>query len=923
MVSNDPQFDVSAGLTSIRLRAIKFAALLASALLCVTAGANPGDDCNAQSFQRVLQPAALSIPAQAVWLNRQSLVWPGLVGPEAETDVFRLVYANRGTLRVAIGATIAGADGALTLMPGTSVLSETLKTRFNYVPSGARFDVASADLNKIPALLTAQVVLVREDQRGKVVQMTRVQVAGALDDLYQAAAQVSDLGVTVAVDHPQTVFNIWAPTAQKVAVCIYPTGRSAASQILTLARNASTGVWTSQSKHNLSGQYYRYLVDVFVPGIGLLRNRVTDPYSVSLNADSQRSYITRLDASDTEPAGWHTDAAPDKVKVSTDMNVYELHVRDFSINDDSVSSKHRGKYLAFTEFNSNGMQHLAALAKAGITDIHLLPVFDFASVPEHHCRTPQIDPNWPADSLRQQAAAMLVAETDCFNWGYDPYHYSAPEGSYATDPEAGAVRVRELRSMVAALHQTGLRAGMDVVYNHTFISGQNEKSVLDRIVPGYYHRLNADGVIERSTCCDNTATENLMMGKLLTDSVLHWAIQYHIDSFRFDLMAHQPRALMERLQRQLLSQTGRRIQLIGEGWNFGEVENGARFVQASQLSLSGSGIGTFNDRLRDAVRGGRSGDAGADLIRRKGYINGATGLELLRAADLVRVGLAGSVRDYSLLTHDGKCTLLADIDYNGQPAGYASQPAEVVNYVENHDNQTLFDINAYKLPPDTAPIDRARVQMLGAALVALSQGVAYYHAGIDILRSKSMDANSFNSGDWFNRLDWRYHDNYFGTGLPPAPDNAKNYAWIAPLLSNPMVRPGTDEIRLSRDLFRDLIRIRSSSSLFHLVSADEIRQRLVFENVGIGQIGSLMVGHLDGTHYPGAGFAAVLYLVNVSNSPQQIVLDQEKNRQYVLHPVQSSAYAADQRIAKEARYEPASGKFTVPPVSAVVFVEPL
>jgi pullulanase-type alpha-1,6-glucosidase len=374
--------------------------------------------------------------------------------------------------------------------------------------------------------------------------------------------------------------------------------------------------------------------------------------------------------------------------------------------------------------------------------------------------------------------------------------------------------------MVQALHKAGLRVGMDVVYNHTFIAGQNEKSVLDRVVPGYYHRLNAKGAIERSTCCDNTATENLMMGKLMVDSVALWAKQYKIDSFRFDLMGHQPRAAMEQIQ----ARVGKHIHLIGEGWNFGEVADGARFVQASQLSLNGSGIGTFSDRARDAVRGGGAGDSGAQLITQQGYINGLVydaneqagqrpPADLLHAADMVKVGLAGTIRSYPLTTADGRTIALQDIVYGGnQPAGYASEPGEAVNYVENHDNQTLYDINAFKLPQATTARERAQVQMLGAAINAFSQGVAYFHAGFDILRSKSLDRNSFESGDWFNRLDWSYQDNYYGTGLPPAADNGKDYALIKPLLRNANIKPAPADIAYARDTFRDLLAIRSSST---------------------------------------------------------------------------------------------------------------
>jgi pullulanase-type alpha-1,6-glucosidase len=497
--------------------------------------------------------------------------------------------------------------------------------------------------------------------------------------------------------------------------------------------------------------------------------------------------------------------------------------------------------------------------------------------------------------------------------------------------------VLEFRKMVMALHRAGLRVGMDVVYNHTYRAGQDEKSVLDRVVPGYYHRLDAKGAIESSTCggCGNTATEHRMMGKLMIDSAALWARQYHIDSFRFDLMGHQPRATMEALQRRVDRDTGRHVNLIGEGWNFGEVADGKRFVQAAQLSLNGSGIGTFSDRGRDAVRGGGAGDTGRDLVTRQGYVNGLvydpngsaehTADELLKAADMVRVGLAGTLRDYAFETQTGDVRALRTIDYAGQPAGYASAPGEVVNYVENHDNQTLYDLNVLRLPVTTSTADRARVQILAAAINAFSQGVAYFHAGFDILRSKSLDRNSFDSGDWFNRLDWTYRDNYFGTGLPPAADNGKDYALFQPLLANPAFKPSPADIAFTRDAFRDLLKIRAGSTLFRLRTAEDIRRRLRFYNTGPAQVPTVIAGRLDGAGYDGAGydgagFGAVLYLINVDKAAQSIAVPQEAGRAWRLHPVHAAPGAADQRAA-EARYDAAGGRFTIPPRTAVVFVE--
>ena len=886
------------------------------------------DACDAP-FQHVLQPAP-GIDARAVWLNRSLAQWPGAADAATAADPtarFKLYYSAKAAIVAKPGAPVAGADGALMLTVSTAAVPPADAQRFRWVGAGPVLAVAAADVARMAALHKQQLIVVQENADGTVRDATSLQTAGALDDLYAGAAAKATLGVRIA--QGRTDFKLWAPTAQQVSVCTYDTGYSKANRIQALRFDGASGIWSARTRTDLSGHYYKYVVDVVVPGTGLVRNLVTDPYSVSLSTDSKRSYIADLDAPKLKPHGWDKSAAPKRVAAQTDMSVYELHVRDFSINDGSVPADKRGKYAAFGETQSNGMRHLLALSRAGMTDIHLLPVYDIGSVPEHGCVAPA--PSGAPDSESQQALLAKTKLTDCYNWGYDPYHFNAPEGSYASNPADGARRIVEFRQMVMALHKAGLRVGMDVVYNHMYIAGQNEKLVLDRIVPGYYHRLDARGAIERSTCCDNTATENAMMGKLMIDSAELWTRHYKIDSFRFDLMGHQPRAAMETLQARVDKAAGSRVNLIGEGWNFGEVANGARFVQASQLSLNGSGIGTFSDRARDAVRGGGPSDGGAQLVGLQGYINGLvydpnggavarTPDDLLRAADLVRVGLAGSLRSYALTTYTGAVRELQAIDYSGQPAGYASEPDEVVNYVENHDNQTLYDINAFKLPLATTTAERARVQLLGAAINAFSQGVAYYHAGFDILRSKSLDRNSFESGDWFNRLDWTYRDNYFGTGVPPAADNGKDYALIKPLLANPALKPQPADIAFMRDAFRDLLQIRAGSTLFRMRSASDIRQRLTFFNTGPQQQATVLAARLDGQGYAGAGFKTVTYLINVDKVERTIAADTEKGRAYRLHPVQAAATAADAR-AKAARYDSASGTFTVPARTAVVFVE--
>jgi pullulanase/glycogen debranching enzyme len=853
-------------------------------------------------------PAAFA-DARAAWLDEHRLRWSGV---EAQGR-FRLLHSRLGQLVLSAGSAARGVDAALVLEAVPDAPPSPSMRRFSHIGAGATLAVRQADRRRLAELHRGQLMLVREDAQGRVVQAAAVQAAGALDALYAAAGAAPDLGALPTTR--QTTFRLWAPTAQRVALCLYPSSEAPASEAHAMQRDARTGIWSARLPKHLGGRYYAYLVEVFVPGRGVVRNLVTDPYALSLGADSKRGYVADLNDPALKPPGWDSTPIPARVAHPVDMVIYELHVRDFSIGDPSVSAPRRGKYLAFTEPDSLGMKHLRALSQAGVTDVHFLPVFDLASVPERGCTTPTL-PNAAPDSDAQQAAVMQQAATDCFNWGYDPWHFTAPEGSFASDASDGAVRIREFRAMVAALHRANLRVGMDMVYNHTTAAGQSPKSVLDRIVPGYYQRLNGQGKVENSTCCDNTATEHMMMAKLMIDSAVVWARDYKIDSMRFDLMGHQPREAMERLQRAVNLATGRRIDLIGEGWNFGEVKDGARFVQAAQKSLNGSGIGTFSDRARDAARGSGWGSP-EDTVRNKGWIHGSG---TPQQADLLRVGLAGTLESFTLTDRRGERVPLARIDYNGQSAGYASQPSEVVNYVENHDNQTLFDNNVTKLSIDTSREDRARVQTLGAAIVAFSQGIAYFHAGQEILRSKSLDRNSFDSGDWFNRLDWSLQDNGFGAGLPPAQDNKEHWRVMQPLLAaSASIKPTQAEILWTRDAFLDLLRIRSSTSLLRLRSAEEVSKRLTFLHGGAAQSPAVVLGHLDGAGLAGAGFHELLYAVNSSPQAQELTVEAMKGRPFELHPVHRAPHAADAR-AREATFDAASGRFVLPARCAVVFV---
>jgi pullulanase/glycogen debranching enzyme len=334
------------------------------------------------------------------------------------------------------------------------------------------------------------------------------------------------------------------------------------------------------------------------------------------------------------------------------------------------------------------------------------------------------------------------------------------------------------------------------------------------------------------------------------------------------------------------------------------------------------------------LRGGGAADGPATVVARQGYLNGlgydpnsaalAAGVpapdSLRAAADMVRLGLAGSLRGYRFTTRGGVQQSGAEIAYGDQPAGYASEPGEVVNYVENHDNTTLWDLNAYKLPLATPAAERARVQVLGLALVAFSQGVAYVHAGTELLRSKSMDGNSYDSGDWFNRIDWTAATNHFGSGLPPARDNAAFYSSIAPRLTDARLKPAPADIVFARDAFFDLLRIRASSRLFHLRSADAVQRRLLQHNTGPAQNPVLIAAELDGAGLDGAGFRRILLLVNVDKVAQPLTIASTAGQPWVLHPVHRAPAAADRRAAIGAGFDIGTGSFQVPARTAVVYV---
>ena len=762
------------------------------------------------------------------------------------------------------------------------------------------------------------------DGDGRVVRATGVQMPGLLDERY---ATDVPLGVVWHDRVPEV--RVWAPTARRVALHLFA-GPDPALRSVVVQMTRRDGVWSCTGEADWDRRYYLFEVEVYAPDSDRIEtNLVTDPWSVALSADSARSQIVRLGDPDLAPPGW-SDLVKPAFAGQRDLVVYELHVRDFSTADPEVAEAHRGRYTAFDLPDSAGLRHLRGLAEAGLTHVHLLPVFDFATVPdrpEDRDEPAIVPPDDPASDA-PQAAVTAVAGRDGFNWGYDPWHWSVPEGSYAADPDGGA-RVVEFRRMVAALNRMGLRVVVDVVYNHTHAAGQDPGSVLDRIVPGYHHRLCASGGVETSTCCPNTGTEHAMTARLVVDSVLTWARDHRVDGFRFDLMGHHPKALMTRIRAALDELTpeadgvdGRRIVLYGEGWEFGEVADDTRFVQATQRTMAGAGIGLFDDRLRDATRGGSPfGD-----LRRQGF---ATGLavdpnetdqgsateqaaDARRLTDLVRLGLAGSLADYRFETADGDVRAGRDLVYDGVPAGFTASPVEQVAYVSAHDNETLFDAVQAKLPLDTPMHQRVRVHNLALSLVALAQGTPFFHAGCDLLRSKSLDRDSYASGDWFNRLDWTGTTSNWGIGLPPAEKNGEHYEVMRTLL-RAVPAPAPGDIARCRDHLREMLRVRASSPRFRLPDAAAVQAQVRFHATGPEAPLGIVVMSLTGG---GTATDEVVVVCNASTSPWQLH-EPALGDGWSLHPVlrQSS-----DPVVRRAVFVPADRAFSVPARTTAVFI---
>ncbi|MDX7832647.1 pullulanase-type alpha-1,6-glucosidase [Aeromonas dhakensis] len=920
--------------------------------VAIVAGKNEIFGSRAEAFTAAFGVAG----ASAHLIDGNTLIWQG----GKDKPHVRLYYTDSGTIK-------ANAEGVfdfpyITLTP-TSLTAEQ-QAKYPHLKDAAAFALpAGKDLKP---LLKGELVAIGTDADGILQGATLVQSAGALDALYSEAATKLTYGAVV--EGGNVTFRLWAPTARSVKLALFDEQHKSLGE-RTMTLDEASGSWSVQGGSELVGKFYRYDIQVYHPVSRKLESyQVTDPYSLSLAMNSEFSQVVDLNDPALKPEGWDSLKAPHSQQNPADITIYEAHVRDLTGNDDSTPAEHRGKFLGLADTDTAPVKHLQALAKSGVSHLHLLPVFDIATVNEDPAKVANIGDDFGklcqvnpevqnskfagycssgqtieavlgdlqgSDSKENPQVQELygyLRGVDSFNWGYDPYHYTTPEGSYATNAE-GSQRILEFREMVKAIKQNiGMNVVMDVVYNHTNEAGLGPKSVLDKIVPWYYQRLNPEtGSVENSTCCSNTAPEHAMFAKLMDDSLVTWARDYKIDAFRFDLMGHHPKDQMVQALA-AVKKVNPEMYFYGEGWNFGEVQDDKRFVQATQKHLAGTGIGSFSDRLRDAVRGGSPFDGGDTIRKTQGFGNGALvdanemdGVDratALHQSDLVRLGMAGNLKDFILTDKDGMPKKGADIDYNGQPAGYAQDPTEIQNYVDKHDNQTLFDNLIYKAPQGA---DLVRMQGVSLATAMLGQGIPFTHAGVELLRSKSMERDSYDSGDWYNRVDYTLADNNFDKGLPRKDKDGDNYPLIEQVLGK-HVKPSGADMATMVGFYQELAELRQSSRLLRLGSGAEVIKRVDFRNTGPDQVPGLIVMTVDDGVNAGAdldpAIDGLVVMINATNAPQSIGDFRDGNDQPIdLTSLQlSPAHHGGESIARDAAVN--GGTLTLGAWSAAVFVKP-
>lgn len=694
-----------------------------------------------------------------------------------------------------ISAQLDGMDRINITVTVPFVLKDS-KTSFDVIANdGSEIEVKHVTVSTPTDLVSVATVLLEEPlQVGKTYEIRKEgygTMAIAMDsifssDLFEEAFtyQENDLGVTYSQD--ESIFKVWAPTASEVKLNLYSTGHEDDLIESISMVSGDKGVYSTEVVGDQHGVYYTYEVTV-----NDMTYEAVDPYARTTGVNGDRAMV--VDFHRLNPDGWEEDAQL-PLKAPTDAIIYELHVRDLSTAPNS-GIEQVGKFLGLTESGtvngdglSTGLDHLKEL---GITHLHLLPSFDYRSINET-----QLDNN-------------------AFNWGYDPENYNVPEGSYATDPYDGSVRVTEFKTMVQTLHENDISVVMDVVYNHT---GASADSHLNRIVPNYYYRIVNGAFSNGSGCGNEIASERAMVRKMIVDSVVFWATEYHIDGFRFDLMGLHDVETMQAV-RAALDEIDPSIIVYGEGWTGGAspLPDTLKAIKANTYQMPG--VAAFSDDMRDGIKGH------VFTENAPGFINGHQAME-----ESVKFGIVAAT----------KHPQVAYNEVNYSTGAWAGSPSQSVNYISAHDNLTLFD-KLSVTNPEASKDEKADMVKLGNAIVMTSQGIPFMHAGVEMLRTKEGDHNSYQSSDEVNQIDWQWK---------------------------------TDNLDVV-EYHKGLIALRKAHPAFRMTTTEDVAKHLMFFGEG-DKYGDLQMSHdqvvgymIDG-HANGDEAGAIIVIHNANTDEVEV-----------------------------------------------------
>ncbi len=550
----------------------------------------------------------------------------------------------------------------------------------------------------------------------------------------------NDLGFSL--DKEQVIFKLWSPEAEEVKLNIYRTGHEDDLISTKKLSRKRSGVWVSEvDKSEVFEKYYTYQIKWKDKWL----EEKPDPYAVAVGANGLRSMV--IDLYQTDPAGWSEDERP-PLSNFNEIIIYEMHIRDLTIHESS-GVRLKGKYLGLTESGTKSNEGLSTaldhIKDLGVTHVHLLPTFDHRSIDETRLDEPQ------------------------YNWGYDPLNYNVPEGSFSTNPYDGDVRIKEFKQMVQSFHEAGIRVILDVVYNHT---GQTEDSNFNQLVPDYYYRKNALGEFSDASACGNeTASEREMMRKYILNSVKHWIEEYHLDGFRFDLMGIHDIETMNAVS-DLAHSIDPSIFIYGEGWKAGNSPLADSTLALKVNTSKLKAVAAFTDDLRDGLKG--------SVFREeeRGFVSGEKGLK-----ESIKFGIVAST-EHPHVNYKS-------VNYSSAP--WSPTPAQTISYVSCHDNHTLFDKLSISVP-EANEATISKMHRLAETIILTSQGVAFLHAGMEMLRTKNGVENSFESPDEINQIDWSRKAEY----------------------------------QKEHDYYKALIQLRKDHPAFRMTSTPDIQKHLVF-----------------------------------------------------------------------------------------------